>query len=622
MSSVTMDESPNSEEIMSGNVAFAKGAIHAGVGFCTSYPGTPSTEITETLLQYRNETGMIVEWSVNEKVALESAAGASWMGIPSLCVMKSLGLNVAADFLLNLNLSGVGEGGLVIIVCDDPKGHSSSNEQDSRFYAKAAQIPLFEPSTPQQAKDVVAHALELSQIFRVPVLIRSTTRLSHSGALVSSSPFSSHLWVPSQNLPSGLYNVPNPEKQHRELMEKLELIQDKFDNHIMNSPPKEWKDILFVATGVCQKYVEEAMKYIEEDVSFFGIVTTYPVPHKLIHECLKHSKRIFFFEENDAFVEDQFRIVASLENSPCILDGKHSGLVPFSGEMNVDLVLEALRDFMTPKKEAEYEAVPVLDSRSLLIPRPLTFCAGCTHRNVYYALQRVRKRLKGKLVVTGDIGCYSLGVFYHNSMETMQSMGSGIGTANGIARLADFALDSKVVSLAGDSTFFHACIPALINARHKNVDLTFLILDNSTTAMTGFQSHPGAAEQDESDRIVEIEDIVRSIGPDSFIRIGATDVVDLTDVMHATIKQPGLKVMLIDSICRLERKRKQQPQEGSIRIETSLCQGESCRLCVSEYGCPAITWSSDSETAEILDHLCVQCGSCIAICPQRAIQEE
>ncbi|MBD3407809.1 MAG: hypothetical protein GF411_16945 [Candidatus Lokiarchaeota archaeon] len=622
VSSVTMDSGLKSEQLMSGNIAFARGSISAGIGFCTGYPGTPSTEIIETLMLYQSKTNNIIEWAVNEKVALEAAAGASWMGIPSVCVMKSLGLNVASDFLLNLNLSGTGTGGLVIIVCDDPKGHSSSNEQDSRFYAKAANIPLLEPSTPQEAYDVMDFALKLSQDFQIPVLIRSTTRLSHSSALVKTENISSGKWIAHQNLPKGLYNVPHPDLRHLDLLGRIEKIREQFNSFTLNTIPIDWNDIVIISTGVCQKYVEEAQLYIEEAVSLLGLVTTFPLPDKLVRQALEEAKTIIFFEETDSFVEDEFRAIASTQDHTCRIEGKRTNLVPAHGEMNVDVVLESLREFVTLMKQPTMPE-GIHDAEKHLISRPLTFCAGCTHRNVFYALSRVRKRLKGNLIVTGDIGCYSLGVFYNDVLESMQAMGSGIGTASGIGQLSKFGLESKVVSVAGDSTFFHACIPALIDARHHNADLTFLILNNATTAMTGFQSHPGSMKIGEMKHMVRIPDIVQSIKPDVFTRIDSTDVSQLTDLIYSTIKESGLKVLLLDGVCRLEEKRRQKQGDASrIIVKSELCRGTDCKICVRDYGCTAITWNKQTEKAEILQYQCVRCGSCISVCPHGAIEEE
>jgi len=608
--------------IMSGNEAIARGALEAGIGFCTSYPGTPSTEITTSLFEVANEYDIYVEWSTNEKVAMEAAAAASWAGIPALCSMKSLGLNVASDFLLNLNLSGSGKGGLVIVVCDDPKGHSSSNEQDSRFYAKAAQIPLLEPSTYQEAKDVTIEAFKISQKYEIPVLVRCTTRLSHSRGLVRTGIISTNE-KKSQVFPDGLYNVPSPHLKHRDLLEKMEKVEDDFESSKFNVGT-EIKDmsLLVISSGISSLYSHEAIQSLESDrIGHMNVVTTYPLPKKTITEILEKTDRILFVEENDPFLEEEIRSLAVEQKANPQFFGKRSGHIPKYGEMNTDVVLQALMKLTG--KEVEKSVKHDDHSASHIVDRPLTFCAGCTHRNFYWAIRTVKKRLGGKLVVAGDIGCYSLGVFYDEAMDTMHAMGSGIGVGTGLGQLQRFGFDSKIVSVAGDSTFFHACLPGLINARHKNANLTFVILDNATTAMTGFQVHPGSNNQEKNLRRVQIEGIVNAVEPDFFMTGDATDIKSLTEILHSTVKKEGLKVLLLESVCRLEEVKRKPGFVGvtPVQIDRSLCKGEKCRICAADFGCPALIWDAETNYPVVLDHVCVQCGACIAVCPYNAIVE-
>jgi indolepyruvate ferredoxin oxidoreductase alpha subunit len=332
--------------MMSGNEAIARGALEAGIGFCSSYPGTPSTGITSTLMKDATEHDIYVEWSVNEKVALEAAAGASWAGIPAICPMKSLGLNVAADFLLNLNLSGTGKGGLVVVVCDDPKGHSSSNEQDSRFYAKAAYLPLLEPSTCQQAKDIIPYAFELSTRFEIPVIVRSTTRLCHSRATVKLGEIPKRKWRVTDNLPERLYNVPNPHLRHRDLLEKLELVSKEFENCEWNNLDSHDKiELLTISTGVCHRYVEEAVELLKDiKVGCMSLVTTHPLPKEFLLNAMKGIERVLFIEEIDPFVEDDVRSLVVNHPSGEIpqFHGKRTGNVPAFGEMNTDILMESI----------------------------------------------------------------------------------------------------------------------------------------------------------------------------------------------------------------------------------------------------------------------------------------
>jgi indolepyruvate ferredoxin oxidoreductase alpha subunit len=607
--------------IMSGNEAIARGALEAGIGFCASYPGTPSTEIATSLFKVADEYDIHVEWSTNEKVAMEAAAAASWTGIPALCSMKSLGLNVASDFLLNLNLSGSGTGGLVIVVCDDPRGHSSSNEQDSRFYAKAAKIPMFEPSTYQEAKEVTIKAFTLSQKHQIPVLIRSTTRLSHSRGLVQIGKVSTRK-KKANGLQERLYNVPTPHLRHRDLLEKMEGIAQEFESspfeHSTNTKECE---LLIVTSGISSLYSQEAIQILAADrIGHTNIVTTYPLPKRRIIGLIQDVEKILFVEENDPFLEDEVRsLYAELGKTPHFY-GKWTGHIPSYGEMNTDIVVNAIARLIgleDPLKKQNR-------SSDLLIERPLTFCAGCTHRNFYWAVRTVKKRLGGKLVVAGDIGCYSLGVFYDEAMDTMHAMGSGIGVASGLGQLERFGFDSEVIAVAGDSTFFHACLPGLINARHKNANLTFAILDNATTAMTGFQTHPGSKEQDKNMKRVQIEKLVKAIEPDFFAIGDASDLISTTDRLHSTVQKKGLKVLLFESVCRLEEAKRVPDQVGTmpVRIDRSLCKGEKCKICARDFGCPALSWDTEDNYPVVLEHICIQCGACIAVCPHNAIVED
>lgn len=607
----------NNERLLSGNEALARGAIEAGIGFCASYPGTPSTEITTELQNVAEEHNLYVEWSVNEKVAVESAAGASWAGVPAMSAMKSLGMNVASDFLLNLNLSGSGKGGLVIVVCDDPRGHSSSNEQDSRFYAKAAQIPLLEPSTYQEAKDLVPYALKISQDFEIPVIIRSTTRLSHSSGLVKLGHIPERKWsakIPRRNL----FNVPNPHYKHQQLLDKMQKISEQFSRTKWNKKPVGTNnEILIVSSGVSHRYSREAIQLLSLDCAdTLKLVTTYPLPEDLVASSLSIAKAVLFSEEIDPFIENEVRALSVNQENRPRFHGKRTGIIPAYGEMTTDIMKSALLELLGEKGKQREQVYP-----DLLASRPLTFCAGCTHRNVYWAIRKVRKRLGEKLFVAGDIGCYSLGVFYDDAMNSMQAMGSGIGVASGLGQLERFGLDEKIIAVAGDSTFFHACIPGLVNAKHKGADLTFIILDNATTAMTGFQVHPGSKYQNKNLRRVKIENIVQSLDPDYYAKGDATDIPSLIELLYSTVKLEGLKVLILDSICRLEEGRREIISEKNpVMIDENLCRGESCKICSSEFSCPAISWDIERKCPIILDQLCINCLACIEICPHNAIK--
>ncbi|MFW9850377.1 MAG: thiamine pyrophosphate-dependent enzyme [Candidatus Thorarchaeota archaeon] len=625
-----MSKKVHSKTLMSGNQAFARGALEAGVGFCTSYPGTPSTEITETLMEMTEDFDIYVDWSVNEKVALEAAAGASWAGIPAMCAMKSLGLNVAADFLLNLNLSGSGPGGLVIVVCDDPKGHSSSNEQDSRFYAKAAYIPLLEPTSCQEAKDIMLMAFDISQRYQIPVVVRSTTRLSHSSGVVELGKITKKTQRAETKLSERLFNVPYPHLRHQELDSKLKAIHRELEESNLNSIEiTDGADSLIIASGVCYRYGLEAIEILGiSNASIAKLVSSYPIPQKTLIQWIKDKKRIIFLEEVDPFIEEQVLALYSelevhiSEHGPTEFYGKRDGSIPFYGELNTDIVIAGLskvfdeiHESITDHKKEERATV-----RKLLVSRPLIFCAGCTHRNVYWVIKKLRQRLKDDLVVAGDIGCYSLGVFYDEAMNTMQAMGSGIGTATGLGQLGRFGFEKKIIAVAGDSTFFHACIPGLIEARHKNADLTFMILDNSTTAMTGFQTHPGFSKPGSNQTPVSIKRIIEAIEPDHFEEVDATNIDETLEILHRVVNIKGFKVLLVKSICRLDKQANDQDLGPPVFVDRSECVGEKCQICVADFACPALEWDSLNNVARVVNHTCIRCGACIMVCPYDAIK--
>jgi indolepyruvate ferredoxin oxidoreductase alpha subunit len=617
-----------SARMMSGNEAMARGALEAGVGFCTSYPGTPATEIAEYIMARAQSFGIHAEWSVNEKVALETAWGASWAGIPSLCSMKSLGLNVASDSLLSMNLSETGDGGFVIIVGDDPRGHSSSTEQDSRFYAKAALLPLLEPSGYQEAKDVVPYAFDISRRFKVPVIIRSTTRLGHSRGLVNPGPIASHDFPKPLKMKENLFNVPDVHLARRDLKIKNRKISEEFDESPFNvRHMKKDPDLITIASGICQRYAEEAVESLGiRNAGALGLVTTHPIPKRVVGKAISSAQNVLFLEETDPFVEDAARVFSTeLPSVRCNFHGKRNNTVPSYGEMNTDLAVRAVQKALRlePIRMDEKEEKIRESARGLLIRRALTFCAGCTHRNVFWAVRKVKKRLGNKLFVAGDIGCYSLGVFYDQAISTLFSMGSGIGIASGLGQLDDFGLDSRVAAVAGDSTFLHACIPGLINAKHKNANVTFMILDNSTTAMTGFQKHPGEEDQPEGQRMVSIEKIVQAIEPDFYAVGDAADMPGTIDLIHDSVSRDGLNVLLFKSICRLEEQRMGETyaEREQVYIDSDACRGESCKICAAQFGCVALGWRDDSVRPIIYDHVCVGCGACVIVCPHDAIRQ-
>ena len=624
---------PGEGVLLLGNEAIARGAIEAGVHFAAAYPGTPSSEILATLARVAKDFGFHAEWSTNEKVAFEAAAAASWAGLRAMASMKQNGLSWIMDSIITISLSGTGEGGLVLIVADDPNAHSSSNEQDSRELGKCAEVPIMEPSAHQEAKDMIPYAFELSEKYQLPVMIRSVTRLGHSRsdvvlgeikrverkATLTDFPF----------LAAGGFSV----YQHATRHEKLDKIREEFENSTWNKyTGPEKPSLLVITSGLGWQYSREAIKILglEDEIGILKLGTTHPLPAKLIKSFLGLAEEVLFIEEIDPFIEENVRSIAvdmDKDKTPKFY-GKLTGHSPRSGELNPNVVISLLAKF----KEISYKPVPpdyekVSTEGDKIVPeRSLTFCPGCPHRATYWSILRAIRRNKNKGYVTGDIGCYALGVLYHGVMKTTHCMGASAGLASGFGVLNKFGLDDPIIAVMGDSTFYHACIPALINILYNNSNVTACILDNNATAMTGFQPHPGTgvnAVGDEA-RIIRIEDIVRGIGFEDVKVIDPYDIRKATEAVYKSITSPGSHVIIFRRECILITRRRMERAGIKIpmyEVDPDKCPGETCAICSQQFNCPACTWNSATNKAEIDQALCNGCGVCADICPYKAIHK-
>ncbi|HYQ61315.1 MAG TPA: thiamine pyrophosphate-dependent enzyme, partial [Desulfatiglandales bacterium] len=489
MSSIAQN-APGKTVLLMGNEAIARGALEAGVKVCAAYPGSPSSEIIGTLAKVAGEMGLHVEWSVNEKVALEVAAAASFAGLRGLCAMKQNGLNVASDFLLNLNLTGTG-GGLVLVVADDPSGVSSSNEEDSRIYAKLGDLPLLEPATFQEAKEMTKTGFEISEQLGLPVLIRSVTRVSHARGNVSLDEIPKASPKPRFENSRPRLAFP-PVTNHKVLHERFNRAKQIFEESPFNfyrGPEKP--ELLVVTSGSGYMYSLEALinLRVQERVGILKMGTTWPLPGDLLLKHLKKTDRILFVEEVDPFLENN---VKETYAQNCIalglksFFGKVSKNIPDTGELNPEIVTRAIQTLL----DVSYEPRPpdyaqrAHEAASALAPsRTLGFCPGCPHRATYWAI-KMALALDGRDgFVLGDIGCYSMGMFPSGfgQMKTLHAMGSGSGLACGFGQLERFGLKQPVVAVCGDSTFYHAAMPALVNAHYNGSNFLLLLLNNSAT---------------------------------------------------------------------------------------------------------------------------------------------
>ena len=574
--------------LMSGNEALARGAFEAGVTVGTGYPGTPSTEILENLALYKPD--VYCEWSPNEKVAFEVAAGASLAGARSIVTMKHVGLNVAADPLMTLSYISV-EGGFVACVADDPGMHSSQNEQDTRNYARFAKIPLFEPSDSQEARDFLKMAIQVSEEFKTPVILRTTTRVSHSRSLVELGKRTlSEKKIGLVKNPPRFVPIP---VWGRPMRQRVEDRLHSLQAHSESSPANriEWRerDLGIITSSIAYQYARE----VWPKASVLKLGMSYPFPDKLIREFAAGVSCLLVVEELDDFIEQHVRALG--------LACRGRDVVPGIMELTVDRLL-ASRARLEGRPVPE-DKPPMFSDR--LPPRPPVLCPGCPHRGIFYALG------KEKVVVTGDIGCYSLGAFPPlDRMDSILCMGAGVSMAHGLEKAGE---PLKVVGIVGDSTFFHSGITGLLDIAYNRGHSTIIVLDNRTTAMTGHQDHPGTGRtlMGEAVKAVSIEDIGRACG---IKRVSVIDPYDLDragQVISAEIEAKEPSLIVSRAPCPLREKKRVGPVR---KILADKCKG--CELCL-DLGCPAIEGGEDGP--RINETLCAGCGLCEQICPAEAI---
>jgi indolepyruvate ferredoxin oxidoreductase alpha subunit len=579
--------------LLSGNEAIARGAYEAGVSVATAYPGTPSTEILENIVTY---TDIYAEWSPNEKVALEVGTGAAIAGRRVLVAMKHVGVNVAADPLFTVSYTGI-RGGLVIVTADDPAMHSSQNEQDNRNYAKFAKIPMLEPSDSQEAKEYVKLALEISERFDTPVMLRSTTRISHSKSIVQlSEPLPQKVKRELEKQPEKFVMLPKFARIRHPLVEeriqKLTAFAETFEGNRMelNDP-----SIGIITSGVCYQYAKESFPHY----SFLKLGMVYPLPLSMIREFAARVEKLYVFEELDPFFEEQIR------STGITVTGKE--VFSICGELDPTSAEEGITGNRTqPDREPPRVTLP---------PRPPNMCPGCPHRGVFYTLK------KQGVFVTGDIGCYTLGALPPlNTMDTCICMGAGIGHALGIEKALGSEGSGKAVAVIGDSTFLHSGITGVLDIVYNKGTSTVIILDNRTTAMTGRQEHPGTGFtiRGEETKSVDIESLCSALGVDSVKKVDPYDLAQLKSVLVEEINRPEPSVIIAEAPCVLHRRR-EKASEGPFSIEEETCVG--CKTCL-QIGCPAIEWQEGENgkgKARINHPLCTGCSLCAQLCKKTAI---
>jgi len=594
------------KKLLSGNEAFALGAYHAGVTVASAYPGTPSTEILESIARFDE---VYAEWSTNEKVAMELGMGAAYAGVRALVSMKQVGLNVASDPFMAASITGI-NGGLVVIVADDPGVFSTQNEQDTRHYAKLAKVPMLEPSDSQEAYGLMAVAFEISEQFDTPVLVRSSTRISHSKSVVETN----RRRTQSPKPPNFKHDVekyvmlPVHVRLRRPVVEeRLVKLTAYADTYPGNQVIKGDRRLGVVSSGVAYQYAREAFP----EVSFFKLGMTYPLPQKLLRQFASQVDRLIVIEELDPFLEENIQAMGIK------VSGKE--FIPRIGELNTGIVEEAgYRAGLLPQPSRRKVAVP-----RGLPGRPPVLCAGCPHAGIFFVLNTIGQRSKlldargksekqGKLIITGDIGCYTLATYPPlRAMDTTACMGAGIGQALGMEKAG---VEGKVVAVIGDSTFMHSGITGVVDAVYNKSGVTIIILDNGTTAMTGHQEHPGTgiSVKGKKTRMVELERLVKGLGVEDVKVVDAFDMKALRAAVRSSLESTELSVIIVRGACSVKLRKR----SGQRAVDIEKC--DDCETCL-RIGCPAI--QKLDEQIYIDATLCAgeACTICEQLCPKKAI---
>ena len=576
------------KKLLLGNAAIARGAYEAGVRVVASYPGTPSTEITEEVAKYKE---IYSEWSPNEKVAAEVAIGAAIGGARAMSCMKHVGLNVMADPVFTVSYTGIGAG-LVFCVADDPGMHSSQNEQDSRHYAEAAKIAMLEPSDSAECKEFTQLAFELSEKYDTPVFVRLTTRVSHSQSLVEISEREERELLPyERNIAKYVMMPQNAIKRHVVVEERQAALVELAGCAPINSVEKNGANVGVITAGIAYTYAREALG---NKVDYLKLGMVYPLSASLIADFAKNYDEVYVIEELDPFIENF-----------CKANGipvKGKELFTLLGEYTPNMIRKAILGVEPPPTKSVGEVIPV---------RPPVMCAGCPHRGVFYVLKKLG------LTVSGDIGCYTLGAAAPlSSLDTCICMGAAVSAAHGMAKARGEEFNKRLVSVIGDSTFIHSGITGLIDIVYNKGNNTVIILDNSITGMTGHQQNPttGYTISGEATKQVNLITLCKAIGIESVVVADPFDIKNFERIVKDEVEREAPSVIIAQRPCALLKTVK---YTGRCVINSEKCR--KCKLCM-KLGCPAITVKGDSV---FIDHtLCNGCTLCTNVCPFDAIEKE
>lgn len=589
------------KKLLTGNEAIARGAWEAGVKYASAYPGTPSTEVLENTALYKED--ILAEWASNEKVAIEAVIGASFAGARTFAAMKHVGVNVAADPLFTFAYTGV-NGGMVLISADEPGYHSSQNEQDNRNYAKFAKIPMFEPSDSQEAKDMMKYGFQISEEYNTPVLLRTTTRICHSKSIVQCSD-REEVGIKEYSKDLKRYPVPSNVGDMRvKVEERLNKLREFSNNTDLNY--FEWNDteVGVIASGACYRYAKEVFG---DTVSYLKLGFTNPLPDEKIKEFCSKVHKVYVIEENDPYIEEQVRILGF----NCF--GKN--LFTYTGEMTPDVIRKTIYGQCCESIEFD---------NSKVVSRPPTLCAGCPHRGFFLELKK-----RKNVVVSGDIGCYGLGhADPYNVGDWCICMGASLSMGHGAQQVFNMKKNSntRVVSMLGDSTFFHTGINSLLDVVYNRSNTVNVILDNRITGMTGHQDNPGTGYtlQGKETTEVNIEALVRACGIKNVVIIDPNNLMAVKNALDWALGLDEPSVIITRWPCVLKKLSSEDKEEfkdvfrNKCSVNINKCIG--CRACIRT-GCPAIFFNKLNKKSSINPDSCVGCEVCSQVCPVKAIRK-
>lgn len=629
-----LSEETGKSLVVLGNEAIARGAIEGGLQAAYTYPGTPSSEIMNTLSLLSKKVGYYAEFSGNEKIALEGAFAASMSGLRSLFCAKHVGINVAMDALMTVAYSGT-RGGMVIISADDPAMHSSQNEQDNRWLGRFSNLLVMTPSDAQEAQEFTRESFELSEKFEIPVFLRTTTRVNHSRSNITLAPIMDQKYphLANENQfekdPARFVTLPmNARANHRRVIKILAEVEEWANTCKYNKIIEGSEKVGIITSGVSFTYVMEAKRELKKDFPILKIGIDHPLPKKKIIDFINNLDQVIVIEENEPVIELGVREIVNVNRMNQEVLGKNEGVTTVFGELDTLKVIKGIAGILKLDYKSEEWIEPDQD---LLVVRPPTLCPGCPHRGTFYALNKATRNKRNAIVST-DIGCYTLGFMPPLHIgDSCVCMGASIGVGSGWSHSG---LKEDKISVIGDSTFWHTGLSGLASAVYNRSNITLLIVDNFTTAMTGMQPNPssGNLASGEPVKPLSLEKAVKGLGIEHVKVTNAFKIKETTEILKEAIEHDGVSVVISEGICQIHKKGKLRAKEEfpypdvdktGYYIDSEVCIG--CATCATKLACPAISWSDKltvkgKKIPKIDPNICDPCGVCAQVCPTGAIK--